>query len=181
MQSANHKPYQFMQCKQTIRSNIALQVLSPTIPLLIGKLISHTILHATKWCNINATTTAAELAVAAAEAEKMPKFKKSKQKRNADGFLDFHSNDSLFQLGLNSSSHSTFAICSTETYNFMCKIIIKIILPHGMQSMENTFPHSLQYATALTLAKKVQFSDKRCLGTNYKNGLFLDRKNFDSN
>lgn len=35
--------HQFMRCKQTIRSNNALQVLSPTIPLLIGKLICHTI------------------------------------------------------------------------------------------------------------------------------------------
>lgn len=54
-------------------------------------------------------------------------------------------------------------------------------MPHGMQSMENTFPHSLQIAMAITLAKKVQFSDKRCLDTNYKNGLLLSWKNFDSN
>lgn len=77
-------------------------MLSPTIPLLIGKLICHTIVHATKWCNINATTTAAVLAEAltAAEAEKNAKVQEIEAEKkcilHTDGFLDFHLNDSLF-------------------------------------------------------------------------------------
>lgn len=41
-QTASHS-HQFMRYKQTIRSNNARQVLAPTIPLLIGKLICYTI------------------------------------------------------------------------------------------------------------------------------------------
>lgn len=120
---ANHQPspppphnHQFMRCKQTIRSNNALQVLSPTIPLLIGKLICHTITsNGMPWHNNSNERTKKKTKAAVQERKQ----KKSMAKWKKMAFFSVCADTGDF-LDFLISNYSAFSVldCNSITMSF---------------------------------------------------------------